>query len=242
MVELQDRLEGLAAAYQQAARPPGPSSARRRGRQRRRRQAGVAGLLTMALVTAGIVASSGLLTEPRPSTVAPATSSPGSDPALAWIPPAREREMGGVDRTGPIVLVTQGVANGSTWKLATYPSGERICSVVVRDGKDSEYACGLGVPGQRPVMSSWSTSRAAAPSPAFVHGQVVEQAARVRIEFPGHRPIELQALQAPTDAGVRFFAASIQMPRPRPRSTAVIALDEHGTELGRQDIRWATAP
>jgi hypothetical protein len=53
MVELQDRLEALAAAYQQAARPPGPSPARRRGRQRRLYQACAAGLLTLALVAAG---------------------------------------------------------------------------------------------------------------------------------------------------------------------------------------------
>jgi hypothetical protein len=235
MAELQDRLEALAAAYQDAARPPGPSSARRRGRQRRRYQAGAAGLLTLALIAAGVTLGS-QLKEPRSATVAPATSpGVGSDPALEAIPPAKDRQ--GVERTGPIVLVTRGVDGRSTWKLATYPSGKRTCSVVIRDGNPVEYGCGFDVPGRRPVMSSWTGAAASAGS-AFVHGQVVQQAARVRIEFPDHGPIELPALQAPTDVGVRFFAASIRLPGALP--TAVVALDEHGTELGRQNLRFAT--
>ncbi len=86
-------------------------------------------------------------------------------------------------------------------------------------------------------MSSWTHYRVAPPDTVFVHGQVVEQAAQVRIEFSHHSPIELPALQAPTDVGVRFFVASIRLPGARP--TAVVALDEHGTELGRQNLRLA---
>jgi hypothetical protein len=235
MVELQDRLEALAAAYQQAARPPGPSSARRRGRQRRLYQACAAGLLTLALVAAGVTAGSQLLKGPRSSTVAPATSPGSSNPALEGIPPANDRR--GIERTGPIVLVAQGVVDRSTWKPATYPSGKRTCSVVIHDGTPVEYACGFDVPGRRPVMSSWTHYRVAPPDTVFVHGQVVEQAAQVRIEFSHHSPIELPALQAPTDVGVRFFVASIRLPGARP--TAVVALDEHGTELGRQNLRLA---
>ena len=236
MAELQDRLQGLAAAYQDAARPPGPSAARRRGRRRRLYQAGAAGLLTLALIAAGVTLGSQLLKEPRSSTLAPTGPAPGasSDPALQAIPPANDRE--GVERTGPIVLVAQGVADRSTWKLATYPSGKRTCSVVIRDGNPVQYGCGFDVPGKRPVMSIW-TSDAAAES-VFVHGQVVEQAARVRIEFPNHSPIELSALRAPTDVGVRFFAASIRLRGALP--TAVVALDEHGAELGRENLRFAT--
>jgi hypothetical protein len=235
MAELQDRLQGLAGAYREAARPPGPSSARRRGRRRRLSQACAAGLLTLALV-AGVTLGSQLLKEPRPSTLAPAGPAPGaaSDPALEAIPPANDRQ--GVERTGPIVLVAQGVADRSTWKLATYPSGKRTCSVVIRDGNPVEYGCGFDVPGKRPVMSIWTT--AAADESVFVHGQVVEQAARVRIQFPNHSPIELPAVQAPTDVGVRFFAASIRLPGALP--TAVVALDEHGTELGRQNLTFPT--
>jgi hypothetical protein len=86
-------------------------------------------------------------------------------------------------------------------------------------------------------MSSWTGAAASADS-VFVHGQVLEQAARVRIEFPDHGPIELPALPAPTDVGVRFFAASIRLPGAPP--TAVVALDEHGTELGRENLRFPT--
>jgi hypothetical protein len=71
-----------------------------------------------------------------------------------------------------------------------------------------------------------------------VHGQVVQQAARVRIESPHHSPIEVPALPAPTDVGVRFFAASIRLRGALP--TAVVALGEHGTERGRQKLRFAT--
>jgi hypothetical protein len=134
------------------------------------------------------------------------------------------------------VLVAQGVANRSTWKLATYTSGKRTCSVVIRNGNAVEYACGFNVPGQRPVMSNWTTEGAASADSVFVHGQVVEQAARVRIEFAHHIPIELPALQAPTDVGVRFFVASLRLPGAFP--TAVVALDEHGTELGRQNLTF----
>jgi hypothetical protein len=236
MAELQDRLEALAAAYREAARPPGPSAARRSGRRRRLYRAGGAGLLMLALIAGGVTLGSQLLNEPRSATVAPAGPAPGasSDPALEAIPPAHDRQ--GVERTGPIVLVAQGVADRSTWKLATYPSGKRTCSVVIRDGNPVEYGCGFDVPGKRPVMSIW-TSDAAAES-VFVHGQVVIQATRVRIEFPHHSPIELPALQAPTDVGVRFFAASIRLPGALP--TAVVALDEHGTELGRQNLTFPT--
>jgi hypothetical protein len=236
MTELQDRLEALAAGYRDAARPPGPSSARRRGRQRRLSLAGGAGLLTVALIAAGVTLGSQLLNGPRSSTLAPAGPAPGarSDPALQAIPPANDRE--GIERTGPIVLVAQGVADRSTWKLATYPSGKRTCSVVIRDGNPVEYGCGFDVPGKRPVMSIWTTDAAA--ESVFVHGQVVTQAARVRIQFPDHDPIELPALQAPTDVGVRFFAASIRLPGALP--TAVVALDQHGTELGRQHLKFPT--
>jgi hypothetical protein len=236
MAELQDRLEALAAAYREAARPPGPSSARRRGRRRRRFQVSAAGLLTVALITAGVTLGSQLLKGPRPSTVAPATSPGSSDPALEAIPPANDRQ--GSERTGPIVLVAQGGTNRSTWKLATYPSGRRTCSVVIRDGNAVEYACGFDVPQRRPVMSSWTDGAAASAAGVFVHGQVLEQAAQVRIEFPNRSPVELPALQAPTDVGVRFFAASIQVSAAAP-PTAVVALDEHGTELGRQNLRFA---
>ena len=236
MVELQDRLAALAAAYREAARPPGPSSARRRGRQRRLYRVCAAGLLTLALLAAGVTVGSQLLKAPRSSTVPPATSPGGSDPALEAIPPANDRQ--GIERTGPIVLVAQGVANRSTWKLATYPSGKRTCSVVIRNGNAVEYACGFNVPGQRPVMSSWTTEGVASADSVFVHGQVVEQAVRVRIEFAHHSPIELPALQAPTDVGVRFFVASLRLPGAFP--TAVVALDEHGTELGRQNLTFPT--
>jgi hypothetical protein len=237
--QLQERLEALAAAYQDAARPPGPSPARRRGRRRRRYQASGAGLLALALVAVGVTLGSQLLKELRSAPVAPATSPRvGSDPALEAIPPAKDVSDGFNQRTGPIVLVTQGVANRSTWKLATYPSGERTCSVVIRDGSPVEYGCGFDVPGRRPVMSAWTTAAAASASSVFVHGQVVQQAARVRIEFADHGPIDLPVLQAPTDVGVRFFAASIRLPGALP--TAVVAVDEHGTELGRQKLRFAT--
>ena len=237
--QLQERLEALAAAYQDAARPPGPSPARRRGRRRRRYQASGAGLLALALVVVGVTLGSQLLKELRSAPVAPATSPRvGSDPALEAIPPAKDVSDGFNQRTGPIVLVTQGVANRSTWKLATYPSGERTCSVVIRDGSPVEYGCGFDVPGRRPVMSAWTTAAAASASSVFVHGQVVQQAARVRIEFADHGPIDLPVLQAPTDVGVRFFAASIRLPGALP--TAVVAVDEHGTELGRQKLRFAT--
>jgi hypothetical protein len=189
--QLQDRLEALAAAYREAARPPGPSSARRRGRRRRRYQLGAAGLLAVALIAAGVTLGSQLLRGPRPSTVAPATSPGSSDPALEAIPPANDRQ--GIERTGPIVLVAQGGTSRSTWKLATYPSGKRTCSVVIRDGNAVEYGCGFDVPRRRPVMSSWTTATAASADSAFVHGQVVEQAARIRIEFPNRSPIELPA-------------------------------------------------
>jgi hypothetical protein len=237
MAELQDRLEALAAGYRDAARPPGPASARRRGRRRRLYHAGAAGLLTLALV-AGVTLGSQLLNGPRSSTLAPAGPAPGagSDPALQAIPPANDRQ--GVERTGPIVLVAQGVADRSTWQLATYPSGKRICSVVIRDSNPEQYGCGFDVPGRRPVMSSWTSGAAASAGSVFVHGQVVQQAARVRIQFSHHDPIELPALRAPTDVGVRFFAASIRLPGALP--TAVVALDEHGTELGRQTLRFAT--
>jgi hypothetical protein len=234
MAELQDPLEALAAAYREAARPPGPSAARRRGRRRRLYRAGGAGLLMLALIAAGVTLGSQRLKELRPSTVPPATAPGSNDPALEAIPPAHDRQ--GVERTGPIMLVAQGVADRSIWKLATYPSGKRTCSVVIRDGNPVEYGCGFDVPGKRPVMSIW-TSDAAAES-VFVHGQVVTQATRVRIAFPHHSPIELPALQAPTDVGVRFFAASIRLPGALP--TAVIALDEHGTELGRQNLTFPT--
>jgi hypothetical protein len=45
-------------------------------------------------------------------------------------------------------------------------------------------------------------------------------------------------LRAPTDVEVRFFAASIRLRGALP--TAVVALDEHGAELGRQHLRFAT--
>jgi hypothetical protein len=238
MAELQDRLEALAAGYRDAARPPGPSAARRRGRQRRLYQASAAGLLTLALIAAGVTLGSQLLNEPRSATLAPTGPAPGasSDPALEAIPPAKDVSDGFNERTGPIVLVAQGVADRSTWKLATYPSGKRTCSVVIRDGNPVAYGCGFDVPGKRPVMSIWMSDAAA--ESVFVHGQVVEQAARVRIQFSHHSPIELPALQAPTDVGVRFFVASIRLPDALP--TAVVALDEHGTELGRQNLKFPT--
>jgi hypothetical protein len=236
MVELQDRLETLAAAYREAAWPPGPSSARRRGRQRRLYQTCGAGLLTLALIAAGVTVGSQLLKGPRSPTLGAATSPGSSDPALDAIPPANDRQ--GIERTGPIMLVAQGVADRSTWKLATYPSGKRTCSVVIRNGNPVEYACGFNVPGGRPVMSSWTTERAASADNMFVHGQVVEQAARVRIEFRHHSPIELPALQAPTDVGVRFFVASLRLPGAHP--TAVVAIDGHGAELGRQNLTFPT--
>jgi hypothetical protein len=232
MAELQDRMEALAAGYREAARPPGPAAARRRGRRRRRYQAGAAGLLMVALLAAGVTLGSQLLKAPVPSATAPGSS----DPALEAIPPAHDRQ--GVERTGPIVLVAQGNAGRSTWKLATYPSGKRTCSVVIRDGTPVEYGCGFGVPGRRPVMSSWTTAAAAPAGSVFVHGQVVTQATRVRIQFAHHDPVELPAVQAPADVGVRFFAASIRLPGAPP--TALVALDEHGTELGRQTLRFAT--
>jgi hypothetical protein len=238
MAELQDRLEALAAAYRNAAQPPGAFSARRRGRQRRRYQAGAAGLLTLALLAAGVTLGSQLLNGPRSSTLAPAGPAPGagSDPALQAIPPAKDVSDGFNERTGPIVLVAQGVANRSTWKLATYPSGTRTCSVVIRDGNPVEYGCGFDVPRRRPVMSIWTSGAAASADSVFVHGQVLEQAARVRIQFSRRSPIELPALQAPTDVGVRFFAGSIRLAGALP--TAVVAVDEHGTELGRQNLRF----
>jgi hypothetical protein len=238
MAELQDRLQGLAGAYREAARPPGPSSARRRGRRRRLYQACGAGLLTLALIAGGVTLGSQLLNGPRSATLAPTGPAPvaGSDPALEAIPPANDRR--GVERTGPIVLVTQGVADRSTWQLATYPSGKRTCSVVIRDGNPVEYGCGFDVPGRRPVMSSWSDVALASADSVFVHGQVLQQAVRVRIEFSHHSPIQLPALRAPTDVGVRFFAASIRLRGALP--TAVVALDEHGAELGRQKLRFVT--
>jgi hypothetical protein len=239
MAELQDRLQWLAGAYREAARPPGAFSARRRGRRRRLYQAGAAGLLTLALLAAGVTLGSQLLKEPRSATVAPATPpGAGSDPALEAIPPAKDVSDGFSERTGPIVLVTQGVADRSTWKLATYPSGTRTCSVVIRDGNPVAYACGFDVPGERPVMSSWMSGATASAGSVFVHGQVLQQAVRVRIEFSHDNPIELPALRAPTDVGVRFFAASIRLPGTLP--TAVVALDEHGTELGRETLRFPT--
>jgi hypothetical protein len=235
MAELQDRLEALAAAYRQAARPPGPASARRRGRQRRRYQACGAGLLVIALVAVGVTVGPQLLQALRSSTRGPTTPPGSGDPALEAIPPANDRR--GIERTGPIVLVAQGVADRSTWKLATFPSGRRTCSVVIRDGKAVEYGCGFDVPGKRPVMSSWTIEAPASAGSMFVHGQVVEQAARVRIEFSNRSPVDLPALQAPTDVGLRFFAASIRLPGAHP--TAVVALDQHGTELGRQNLTVA---
>jgi hypothetical protein len=227
---LQDRLEALAAAYREAARPSGPAAARRRGRQRRLRRAGATGLLAVALVAAAVTLGARLLDQPRPSTVAPAHS----DPTLEWIPPANDRD--GVERTGPIVLVTQGVTDRSTWKLATYPSGRRTCSVVVRDGRAVQYACGFDVPRRRPVMSSWTVTPGSG-NRLFVHGQVVEQAAKVRLEFRNRDAIELPALGAPTDVGVRFFAASVQASGTLP--AAVVALDQHGSELGRENLTFA---
>ena len=240
MAELQDRLQWLAGAYREAARPPGAFSARRRGRRRRLYQAGAAGLLTLALLAAGVTLGSQLLNGPRSSTLVPAGPAPGagSDPALEAIPPAKDVSDGFNERTGPIVLVTQGVADRSTWKLATYPSGTRTCSVVIRDGNPVAYGCGFDVPGKRPVMSSWMSGATASAGSVFVHGQVLHQAVRVRIEFSHDNPIELPALRAPTDVGVRFFAASIRLPGTLP--TAVVALDEHGTELGRETLRFPT--
>jgi hypothetical protein len=189
----------------------------------------------LALIAAGVTVGSQLLKAPQSPTLGPATSPGSSDLALEAIPPANDRQ--GIERTGPIMLVAQGVANRSTWKLATYPSGKRTCSVVILDGTPVGYGCGFDVPGRRPVMSTWMIARSA-PDSVFVHGQVVEQAARVRIEFAHHSPIELPALQAPTDVGVRFFAASLRLAGAHP--TAVVALDEHGTELGRQNLTFPT--
>jgi hypothetical protein len=238
MAELHDRLQVLAAAYQDAARPPGPSSARRRGRQRRRHQAGGAGLLALALLAVGVTLGSQLLQELRSATLAPATSvGGGGDPALEAIPPAKDVVDGFNQRTGPIMLVTRGVGDRPSWRLATYPSGRRTCSVVIRDGGAADYGCGFEVPGRRPVMSAWTAGPTTAAGGLFVHGQVVQQAARVRIEFSNHAPIELPALEAPTDVGVRFFAASLRLPDGA-RPTATVALDEHGRELGRDRHRF----
>jgi hypothetical protein len=235
MAELHDHLETIATAYRNAARPPGPAAARRQGHRRRLHQASAAGLLAIALLATGATLSAQLLTDPRPRTaVTPATPPATSDPTLDAIPPHNDRE--GVERTGPIVLVTQGVDNGNAWKLATYPSGKRTCSVVIRNGFAGHYACGFDVPRRRPVMSTW-TGAAANPDTAFVHGQVVQQATRVRLEFPHQPPIDLPALQPPTPVGVRFFAASITTTT---LPTAVVALDQHGTKLGRENLRWPT--
>ena len=232
MAELQDRLQVLAAAYQDAARPPGPASARRRGRRRRRHQAGGAGLLALALLAAGLTLGSQLLQEPR--SAAPAAGEGGR--SLEAIPPRRDVVDGFNQRTGPIQLVAEGGAGRAGWKLATYPSGERTCSVVIRDGDPVDYGCGFDVPGRRPVMAVWTGPRGAAGG-LFVHGQVVREAARVRIELSNQAPIELPALAAPTDVGVRFVAASLRLPA-GVRPTATVALDEHGRELGRDIHRF----
>jgi hypothetical protein len=233
MAELQDRLQVLAAAYQDAARPPGPASARRRGRRRRRHQAGGAGLLALALLAAGLTLGSQLLQEPR--SAAPAAGG-GGGRSLEAIPPRKDVVDGFNQRTGPIQLVTEGGAGRAGWKLATYPSGERTCSVVIRDGDPLDYGCGFDVPGRRPVMAVWTGPRSAADG-LFVHGQVVREAARVRIEFSNQAPIELPALAAPTDVGVRFVAVSLRLPA-GVRPTATVALDEHGRELGRDIHRF----
>jgi hypothetical protein len=235
MAEPHDRLQVLAAAYQDAARPPGPAAARRRGRQRRRHQAGGAGLLALALLAAGVTLGSQLLQEPRAATAAAG----GGDQALEAIPPEKDVVDGYNQRTGPIQLVTRGVAGRSGWKLATYPSGERTCSVVIGDGDAAGYGCGFDVPGRRPLMAVWSTIPGGMDGGIFVDGQVVQEAARVRIELSNHAPsIELPALSAPDDVGVRFFAASLRLPVGA-RPTATVALDEHGRELGRQTHRFA---
>jgi hypothetical protein len=236
MAEPHDRLQVLAAAYQDAARPPGPASARRRGRRRRRHQAGGAGLLALALLAVGLTLGSQLLREPRPAT--PAAG--GGERALEAIPPRKDVVDGFNQRTGPIQVVTEGVAGRAGWKLATYPSGERTCSVVIHDGHPVDYGCGFDVPGRRPVMAIWSSGPRSAAGGVFVHGQVVREAARVRIEFTNRAPIELPALPAPTDVGVRFVAASLRL-RAGVRPTATVALDKYGRELGRDTHRFVVA-
>jgi hypothetical protein len=238
MIDLDRRLQELADAADQAARPPGSAAAIRRGRRRRRRQVGGVVLVVVALA-AGAVAVGRAGQQPGPAVVAPPTTRPL---------PRLELPQGGPYRFGRPSgkVVAHDEYQGIPWRYLVSSSKRQVCD-------SFQWIFGTLVrtctprPVEATVVGSAGTGNPAAVK--VLHGLVARAAVRVRLTLKQGSPLDLRALSLPRvelatiDPGPGFPARAFVTVIPGDASLAQVeTFDAAGRPLCRTVMPEFDAP
>lgn len=228
---LRRQIAALVTAGADLAAPPAAAAVRRRGRVRRARLASGAVLL-VAAVAVGLVVTQGRLgnqaTPAPPVTQPPGPGSPFVEDVRGDYP-----HLNGLQ----VVELGGGRLNGFEWHLAavrgtTRTGGQaRVCLVLQRDapnqgGISRDCVDQSARRSAKLVISSGGTAQL-----PLAWGMVPEATARVRIEQPGRRPVEVEAIHPGPGFGQRFFLARWAEGPGKPAT--VVALDGRGQVLAR---------
>ena len=228
---LRRQIAALVTAGADLAAPPAAAAVRRRGRVRRARLASGAVLL-VAAVAVGLVVTQGRLgnqaTPAPPVTQPPGPGSPFVEDVRGDYP-----HLNGLQ----VVELGGGRLNGFEWHLAavrgtTRTGGQaRVCLVLQRDapnqgGISRDCADQSARRSAKLVISSGGTAQL-----PLAWGMVPEATARVRIEQPGRRPVEVEAIHPGLGFGQGFFLARWAEGPGKPAT--VVALDGRGQVLAR---------
>ena len=228
---LRRQIAALVTAGAYLAAPPAAAAVRRRGRVRRARLASGAVLL-VAAVAVGLVVTQGRLgnqaTPAPPVTQPPGPGSPFVEDVRGDYP-----HLNGLQ----VVELGGGRLNGFEWHLAavhgtTRTGGQaRVCLVLQRDapnqgGISRDCVDQSARRSAKLVISSGGTAQL-----PLAWGMVPEATARVRIEQPGRRPVQVEAIRPGPGFGQRFFLARWAEGPGKPAT--VVALDGRGQVLAR---------
>ena len=228
---LRRQIAALVTAGADLAAPPAAAAVRRRGRVRRARLASGAVLL-VAAVAVGLVVTQGRLgnqaTPAPPVTQPPGPGSPFVEDVRGDYP-----HLNGLQ----VVELGGGRLNGFEWHLAavhgtTRTGGQaRVCLVLQRDapnqgGISRDCVDQSARRSAKLVISSGGTAQL-----PLAWGMVPEATARVRIEQPGRRPVEVEAIHPGLGFGQGFFLARWAEGPGKPAT--VVALDGRGQVLAR---------
>ena len=228
---LRRQIAALVTAGADLAAPPAAAAVRRRGRVRRARLVSGAVLL-VAAVAVGLVVTQGRLgnqaTPAPPVTQPPGPGSPFVEDVRGDYP-----HLNGLQ----VVELGGGRLNGFEWHLAavhgtTRTGGQaRVCLVLQRDapnqgGISRDCVDQSARRSAKLVISSGGTAQL-----PLAWGMVPEATARVRIEQPGRRPVEVEAIHPGPGFGQRFFLARWAEGPGKPAT--VVALDGRGQVLAR---------
>jgi len=228
---LRRQIAALVTAGADLAAPPAAAAVRRRGRVRRARLASGAVLL-VAAVAVGLVVTQGRLGD-QATPAPPVTQPPG--PGSPFVEDVRGDypHLNGLQ----VVELGGGRLNGFEWHLAavhgtTRTGGQaRVCLVLQRDapnqgGISRDCVDQSARRSAKLVISSGGTAQL-----PLAWGMVPEATARVRIEQPGRRPVEVEAIHPGPGFGQRFFLARWAEGPGKPAT--VVALDGRGQVLAR---------